>query len=254
MCVASEATHGAVGAKQTRFFWVVVHWRLHRRANRLVLQGPASAMLFVLLYYYIIFVVSSPREGGSGGALGWRTNRRFSLRAAHTHTPTPARSSRLGSVSRRLRLLLSYLPPLPRRTDRRRENANDETNASALFTCGRTSRRWQRPGVRSVWFYRPYLDFCCFTRRPRGSEVALGASCGPSTQPGSTWREPVQTPRPSHLGRWSCVCSAAAHPPVPFTISARVRDLFLGTHFEWHLSTQLSACCFSRWMTKTFLN
>lgn len=105
------------------------------RAQR---QPCCSSLLF---FYYIIFLVSSPGEGGSGGASGRRTNRRFSMRATHTHTPTPDSSSRLGSVSRRLRLLLSHLPPLPRRTDRRRENANDETNASALFTCGRTSRR-----------------------------------------------------------------------------------------------------------------
>lgn len=99
------------------FFWVVVHQRPQRRANGLVLQGPASAMLFVPLFYYIIFLVSRPRQAGSGGASGRRTNRRFSMGAAHshTHTPTPDSSGRLGSVSRRLPLLLSLLPPLPRR-------------------------------------------------------------------------------------------------------------------------------------------
>lgn len=50
----AEATHGAVGRKAVTvfvcFFWVVVHQRLQRRANGLVLQGPASAMLFVPLF------------------------------------------------------------------------------------------------------------------------------------------------------------------------------------------------------------
>lgn len=143
----AEATHGAVGRKAVTvfvcFFWVVVHQRLQRRANGLVLQGPASAMLFVPLFTIKYFLspdrgkqeVAALRAGGQTGVPPWEP---------HTHTlthPPPDRSSRLGSVSRRLPLLLSLLPPLPRRTDRRRENANDETSASALFTCGRTSRR-----------------------------------------------------------------------------------------------------------------
>lgn len=114
-----------------------------RTGERAGSAGPSVSHVVRPAFYCIIFLVSRPRQAGSGGASGRRTNRRFSMGAAHshTHTPTPDRSSRLGSVSRRLPLLRSLLPPLPRRTDRRRENANDETSASALFTCGRTSRR-----------------------------------------------------------------------------------------------------------------
>lgn len=195
----------AMSAKQSRFFgsWFTNDCKEERRGWFCRAQRqPCCSSFFFLLYN-----ISRLQPGGrrKWRCSGQADKQAFSMRATHTHThtPTPDRSSRLGSVSRRLRLLLSHHPPLPRRTDRRRENASDETNASALFTCGRTSRRWQRPGVRAVWFYHAYLNFGWFTWRPRGSEVALVASCGRSTQPESTWREPVQTLRPSHLGRWS---------------------------------------------------
>lgn len=87
MCVASEATHGAVGAKQSRFFWVVVHQRLQRRANGLVLQGPASAMLFVPLLLYNISCLQT------AGSRKWRRfgqeDKQAFLHRSHTLTHPP---------------------------------------------------------------------------------------------------------------------------------------------------------------------
>lgn len=177
----------------------------------MVLQGQRQPCCSSFFYYYLLPRTRGKGEVSAGGRTTRRTvGQRFAVEATHTHPPLGQRGSggRLGSVSHCLRLLLSPLPPLPRRTDRRRENARNETSAQALFTCALTNKR------RRVLAF----VFCClplragglkkrvflFKWRPRGSEAALLASCGPSTEPVSTSQEPAaRTPRPSHLGKLS---------------------------------------------------
>lgn len=174
----------------------------------MVLQGQRQPCCSSFL---LLFTASN--QGKRGSECGRAGGRQGGLSASvspwklHTHPPLGQRDSggRLGSVSRCLRLLLSPLPPLPRRTDRRRENARNETSAQALFTCALTNKR--RRVLAFVFFCLP-LGFVflmyLFKWRPRGSEAALLAFCGPSTEPVSTSQEPAaQTPRPSHLGKLS---------------------------------------------------
>lgn len=140
---ASEAAHETIRAKRSRFSTTNVAVIICKDGRTgLVLQGQRQPCCSSFFYYYLLPRTRGKGEVSAGGRTTRRTvGQRFAVEATHTHPPLGQRGSggRLGSVSHCLRLLLSPLPPLPRRTDRRRENARNETSAQALFTCALTN-------------------------------------------------------------------------------------------------------------------
>lgn len=176
MCFASKASHA-----------VRVLGFLQGKGEQAGSAGPSVSHVVRLCFFTIIFLVPRQRERGSGFASCWRTNGRFSMRASHTHSHTHPRHKQtgLGLSPSAAASLPSPAPPPPHQPSAGERQRRNE-RLGVVYLRADEQGDDSEPPFALFGFVALTLTFRWFTWRPRGSEAALVASRGPSTQPGST--------------------------------------------------------------------
>lgn len=216
---ASEATHETIRAKQSWFSTTNVAVIICKDGRTgLVLQGQRQPCCSSFL---LLFTASNQgKRGSESGRAGGRQGRlsaSVSLWKRHTHTLSSDRETAAADWVRSLAVCGCFSPRSRPSPATPTVGGRTPETKRALRRC--LPARWLTSDgacSRFVFFCLPlgfFKKMYLFKWRPRGSEAALLASCGPSTEPVSTSQEPAaQTPRPSHLGKLSWMRWKAGHP------------------------------------------